>query len=58
VKTGYGTVDVKISRIGTGKSRTSVEYEDCRKIAKKFNIPLLEVMKTIGCTHKSVRSKK
>jgi uncharacterized protein (TIGR00299 family) protein len=58
VKTGYGTVDVKISRIGTDKSRTSVEYEDCRKIARKFKIPLLEVMKTIGCTHKSVRSKK
>ena len=49
VKTGYGTVNVKISRLDNNKSRTSVEYEDCKKIAKKFDIPLIEVMKTIGC---------
>ena len=50
VKTGYGTVNVKISRLDNDKSRASVEYEDCKKIAKKFDIPLLEVMKTINCT--------
>jgi uncharacterized protein (TIGR00299 family) protein len=49
VKTGYGTVNVKISRLNKDKSRTSVEYEDCKKIAKKFDIPLLEVMNTISC---------
>ena len=50
VKTGYGTVNVKICRLEKDTSRTSVEYEDCKKIAKKFDIPLLEVMKTIGCS--------
>jgi uncharacterized protein (TIGR00299 family) protein len=44
MKTGYGTVNVKISRLKNDTSRTSVEYEDCKKIAKKFDIPLLEVM--------------
>jgi len=52
VKTAYGTVNVKICRLGKDKSRTSVEYEDCKKIAKKFDIPILDVMKTIGCTQK------
>ena len=58
VKTGYGTVNVKICRLEMDTSRTSVEYEDCKKIARKFDIPLLEVMKTIGCTQKKVRGKK
>ena len=50
LKTGYGTVNVKICRLKDDKSKTSVEYEDCKKIARKFDIPLLEVMKTIGCS--------
>jgi uncharacterized protein (TIGR00299 family) protein len=47
IQTKYGSVNVKISRLGDKKQKASVEYEDCRKIAKKFNIPLLEVMKVI-----------
>jgi uncharacterized protein (TIGR00299 family) protein len=46
-KTKYGTINVKISRQGRKSSKTSVEYEDCRKIAEKYNIPLLEVMKVL-----------
>ncbi|MBI4847080.1 MAG: nickel pincer cofactor biosynthesis protein LarC [Nitrospirae bacterium] len=44
VKTKFGTVNIKISQLGNKKQKASVEYEDCRKIAKKFNLPLLEVI--------------
>ncbi|RJQ14670.1 MAG: nickel pincer cofactor biosynthesis protein LarC [Nitrospiraceae bacterium] len=47
VKTKFGNVNVKLARIGNKKQKSSVEYEDCKKIAKKFNMPLLEVMKAI-----------
>lgn len=43
----YGKVNMKIAQLGNKKSRTSVEYEDCKKIARKFNIPLIEVMDMI-----------
>lgn len=43
-KTKYGSIHVKVS--GSGKiKKTSPEYEDCKKTAKKLKIPLLEVMK-------------
>jgi len=48
-KTGYGSVDIKVSRLDGRTSRSTVEYEDCKRIAKKFKLPLLEVMKTVGC---------
>jgi len=47
VKTEFGSVNLKVSRIGNKREKSSVEYEDCKKIAKKFNVPLLEVMKAI-----------
>ena len=46
--TEYGRVRVKTSRLGREIQKTSPEYEDCKKIAKKFNIPLIEVIKTIA----------
>jgi uncharacterized protein (TIGR00299 family) protein len=46
--TKFGRVNLKVLKIGKGRKRVSVEYDDCRKIANKFNIPLLEVMKAIG----------
>ncbi len=48
VKTKFGAVNVKISGPGTQKRRISVEYEDCKRIAEKLEIPLLEVMKIIN----------
>ncbi|MEW6600946.1 MAG: nickel pincer cofactor biosynthesis protein LarC [Nitrospirota bacterium] len=46
-KTKYGNVRVKKSRLGKEIIKTSPEYEDCRKIAKKFNIPLVDVLTAI-----------
>ncbi len=48
VDTKYGRVRVKKSRLGKEIQKASPEYEDCRKIAKKFNIPLLEVLKAVS----------
>jgi uncharacterized protein (TIGR00299 family) protein len=48
VKSRYGKVDVKVSHLGKGKKKLSVEYEDCRKIAEKFDIPLWEVIKELS----------
>jgi uncharacterized protein (TIGR00299 family) protein len=47
VNTKYGNVNIKISQLENKRKKTSVEYEDCRKIAEKYNIPLLEVMNTL-----------
>ncbi|MBI5097703.1 MAG: nickel pincer cofactor biosynthesis protein LarC [Nitrospirae bacterium] len=48
VKTKYGRVDIKILHFGDKRQKKSVEYEDCKRIAKKYNLPLLEVMKALG----------
>ncbi len=47
-RTRFGEVAVKVSQVDKKSRKTSVEYEDCRKIARKFNIPLIEVMKTLS----------
>jgi uncharacterized protein (DUF111 family) len=48
VKTKYGRADIKISHFGDKRQKKSVEYEDCKRIAEKYNLPLLEVMKALG----------
>ena len=47
VETKYGLVRVKESRLGDEIVKVSPEYEDCKKIAKKHDIPLVEVMKLV-----------
>lgn len=46
-KTKYGPVNIKVTKPARKGRKTSVEYEDCKKIARKFKIPLIEVMKSI-----------
>ncbi len=46
--TKFGRVNVKVSKLDKKNNKVSIEYEDCKKIAKKFKIPLLEVMKIIS----------
>ncbi|MBI5195904.1 MAG: nickel pincer cofactor biosynthesis protein LarC [Nitrospirae bacterium] len=45
VKTEFGNVRVKISKLGNEILKSAPEYEDCKKIAEKLNKPLIEVMK-------------
>ncbi len=47
VDTEFGKIRVKFSRLGDEILKAAPEYEDCKRIAKKLNIPLIEVMKKI-----------
>jgi uncharacterized protein (TIGR00299 family) protein len=47
VETKYGVIRVKESRLGDEIVKVAPEYEDCKKIAKKYDIPLVEVMKMV-----------
>lgn len=43
--TGLGKVRFKVSKFGDEVIRVAPEYEDCKRLAKKLNLPLLEVLK-------------
>ena len=43
VETTYGPVRVKVAHWGDGQAKAAPEYEDCRKLAAQYNIPLREV---------------
>jgi hypothetical protein len=47
IDTEFGKVRVKYSRYNHDSLKATPEYEDCKKIAKKLKIPLMEVMKKI-----------
>ena len=43
VNTKYGKISVKISKAGKSIKTITPSYDDCRKLAKKLNIPLKEI---------------
>ncbi len=45
VDTQFGEVRFKFSRLGDEIIKYAPEYEDCRKIARRLKIPLIEVIK-------------
>ena len=47
VQSKFGKVRVKISRSGNAILKRIPEYEDCKKIAGKLNIPLIDIIKKI-----------
>jgi uncharacterized protein (DUF111 family) len=47
VDTEYGKVRVKYSKLGKDIVKAVPEYEDCKRIAKKLKMPLVEVMKHV-----------
>lgn len=47
LNTEFGKVRFKVSRYGNDILKMTPEYEDCKKIANKLNIPLIEIMKKI-----------
>ena len=53
INTALGKVKVKISKLGNRIIKTTPEYEDCKKLAKKLNMPLIEVMKRVKNQRKS-----
>jgi uncharacterized protein (TIGR00299 family) protein len=44
VNTKFGRVPVKVSHVGADVKRITPEYDYCRKLAKKHNAPLLEII--------------
>ena len=40
VETRYGTVRVKVARLGGGEKKLAPEYDDCRNLARQHDIPL------------------
>lgn len=47
VKTKYGNVRIKISKLNSKIQNIMPEYEDCVKIAKKYKIPLKKVYEEV-----------
>jgi uncharacterized protein (TIGR00299 family) protein len=47
INTKFGKVRVKSSKLADGTWKTTPEYEDCKRIAEKLHIPLIEIMKEI-----------
>ena len=47
IDTEFGKVRIKFSSLGDEILRATPEYEDCRRIAKKLDVPLIEVMEKI-----------
>ena len=43
VKTPYGEVNVKISKLADNNINIAPEYEDCKKLAQEYNVSLKEV---------------
>jgi len=48
VDTKFGKMKMKLSRQGDNIIKITPEYEDCKKIAKKLKIPLIDVIKAIN----------
>jgi len=47
VQSKFGKVRVKTSKSGDTILKTVPEYDDCKKIARKLNIPLIDIIKRI-----------
>jgi uncharacterized protein (TIGR00299 family) protein len=47
IDTEFGKVRVKFSRLGKEILKATPEYEDCKKLARKLNMPLIEIMRKI-----------
>ncbi len=47
VDTEFGKVRIKFSKLGNDILKATPEYEDCKRIAKKLNMPLIEVMRRL-----------
>ena len=47
IDTEFGKVRVKFSRLGKEILKATPEYEDCKKLARKLNMPLIEIMRRI-----------
>lgn len=47
-RTEFGRIRAKVSRMQDGTLKFAPEYEDCKRIAKKHRVPLIQVMKSMS----------
>jgi uncharacterized protein (TIGR00299 family) protein len=47
IDTEFGKVRVKFSRLGKEILKATPEYEDCKRLARKLNMPLIDIMRRI-----------
>jgi len=47
IDTEFGKVRVKFSKLGDGTRKATPEYDDCKRIAAKLDVPLVEILKKI-----------
>ncbi|MEB3340156.1 nickel pincer cofactor biosynthesis protein LarC [Okeania sp.] len=47
LETEYGTIRVKVGKMGNKIVNVQPEYEDCAKVARRENMPLMEVQKMV-----------
>mgnify|MGYP001584883687 CR=1 FL=1 len=52
LNTKFGKINLKFSKLGDKAVRTTPEYEDCKRLAKKLNLPLLEVIKSVSSAYR------
>ncbi|MBI5203940.1 MAG: nickel pincer cofactor biosynthesis protein LarC [Nitrospirae bacterium] len=48
LNTKFGKINLKLSKVDDKVVRITPEYEDCKRLAKKLNLPLLEVIKSVS----------
>lgn len=58
IDTKHGTIKLKISQYGNAVSKSTPEYEDCKRIASQKEIPLLEVFEAVRNIRKNKTRKK
>lgn len=54
----FGKLRIKVSRTADGMTKSTPEYEDCRRAAQKYNVPLLDVIKAAGSVKKLSRKRR
>jgi len=50
--TKFGKINFKLSKFGHKTVKITPEYEDCKRLAKKLNLPLLEVIKSVSSAYR------
>ncbi len=58
VNTPFGKVTVKIAETSDGFRKISPEFEDCLKIARKYNLPVQQIYQDTICQFQSDNTKK
>jgi len=51
VATEYGDIRIKLGLIGGKEAKASPEYEDCRKAAKAYHVPVRKVYEQAIAAH-------